>query len=97
MTSFSWSGDCESGYWIFDLTCTDVEMPSIQTESTLLTFMLAMVRHPEVARRAQVEIDEAIGRDRLPTLDDRGSLPYIDCIVKETLRWNPPTPLGMPY
>lgn len=59
--------------------------------------MLAMVRYPEVARRAQAEIDEIIGRDRLPTLEDKGSLPYIDCIVKETLRWNPPTPLGIPY
>ena len=57
--------------------------------------MLAMVRNPDVVKQAQEEIDQGIGRDRMPTLEDRESLPYIDCILKETLRWNPPTPLGM--
>ena len=57
--------------------------------------MLAMVRNPDVVKQAQEEIDQVIGRDRMPTLEDRESLPYINCILKETLRWNPPTPLGM--
>lgn len=53
----------------------------------MATFFLMMARHPEVVKRAQNEIDEAIGTDRLPSLEDRGSIPYIDCILEETLRY----------
>lgn len=46
-----------------------------------------MALHPEVVKRAQAEIDQAIGSERLPTLEDRGKLPYIDCIVREVYRY----------
>lgn len=52
---------------------------------------------PEVQRKAQEEIDRVIGKDRLPTLADRPSLPYIDAIVKEVLRWHPVAPMGLPH
>lgn len=45
-----------------------------------------MVRHPEVVEQAQAEIDRIVGGERLPTLEDRSQLPFIDCILKETLR-----------
>ena len=45
-----------------------------------------MVQHPDVAKRAQEEIDSIIGRDRLPTSEDRKRLPYIECILKEVYR-----------
>ncbi|OAX35563.1 cytochrome P450 [Rhizopogon vinicolor AM-OR11-026] len=64
--------------------------------STLMVFVLAMVLYPDVQTRAQAEIDTLIGRDRLPTFDDRESLPYVDALVRETLRWNPTAPLGFP-
>ena len=51
-----------------------------------MTFLLAMVLHPEAAARAQKEIDEVTGGRRMPCLDDRESLPYVDCIVKEVMR-----------
>ena len=50
------------------------------------TFVLAMIQYPAVLRKAQDEIDKVIGNDRLPTFDDRGSLPYLECLLKETLR-----------
>lgn len=46
-----------------------------------------MALHPEVVKRAQDEIDAVTNVDRLPTLDDRFQLPFIDCIVKETYRY----------
>jgi len=67
---------------------------SSQTTSTLMTFALAMVLYPDVQRRAQAEIDSVIGGDRLPTFEDRASLPYIESILRETLRWHPIVPLG---
>ena len=61
----------------------------IQTEIVLMTFIIMMVRHPEVAKNAQAEIDEVIGNDQLPSLQDRDNLPYIDCILKEVMRCVP--------
>ena len=56
------------------------------TEMILHTFIFEMIHHPEVAKKAQAEIDNVIGKDQLPTIRDRQNLPYIDCIVKEVLR-----------
>ena len=54
-----------------------------------MTFIVMMIRHPEVAKKAQAEIDEVIGNDQLPSLQDRDNLPYIDCILKEVMRCVP--------
>ena len=53
-----------------------------------------MVKNPHIWKRAQAEIDAIVGTDRLPEFDDRPSLTYIDAILRETLRWQPPVPLG---
>lgn len=53
-----------------------------------------MMHHPEVMRKAQDEIDAEVGRERTPGFEDRDNLPYIRAIVRETLRWRPPGPLG---
>lgn len=64
---------------------------------TLTSFTLAMIMFPEVQQKAQDEIDRVIGSDRLPTLDDRERLPYVDAVVKEALRWWPVAPMGFPH
>ena len=66
----------------------------LQTVSSVLTFFLAMILNPSVLKTAQEQIDQVIGPDRLPTLADRPSLPYIDAILKETLRWQNVVPVG---
>jgi len=50
--------------------------------------------HPEVVVKAQKEIDAVVGHERLPNFDDRASLPYIESIMSECLRWAAPVPLG---
>lgn len=62
--------------------------------SAIYGFFLAMVLHPDVLKKAQKEIDDVLGDDILPTFLDRERLPYIDAVVKETLRWNSLGPLG---
>ena len=59
-----------------------------------MTFTLAMVKNPRIWKRAQTEIDAFVGTNRLPEFDDRSSLSYVDAIVRETMRWQPPGPLG---
>ncbi|KAJ8689905.1 hypothetical protein PTI98_012762 [Pleurotus ostreatus] len=65
--------------------------------SSLSCFVLAMVLYPEVQSKAQAELDRVVGDKRLPVFSDRDSLPYIDALVKEVLRWNPVAPLGLPH
>ena len=55
-----------------------------------------MILYPEVQDKAQGEIDMIVGKGRLPRFTDRASLPYVNAIVKEILRWNPSVPLGEP-
>lgn len=59
--------------------------------------MLAMVLYPEVQRRARKELNSVLGTERLPEFHDRPSLPYIQAVVNETMRWHPVVPLGTPY
>ena len=53
-----------------------------------------MSLYPEVQVKAQREIDQVTGANRLPSYKDRTSLPYLNALIKEVLRWNPVTPLG---
>ena len=67
------------------------------TASTLSCFFLAMVLNPHVQERVHEEIDRVIGTDRLPALEDRNELPYVDALLKEVLRWHPVGPMGFPH
>ncbi|KAJ7791271.1 cytochrome P450 [Mycena leptocephala] len=60
-------------------------------------FVLAMTLHPECQAKAQKEIDSVVGDLRLPDFEDRKHLPFVECILQETLRWNPGVPLGVPH
>jgi cytochrome P450 len=53
-----------------------------------------MLLYPEAQRKGQQYIDENVGGDRLPTMEDESKLHYVQCLVKETLRWMPTAPLG---
>lgn len=44
--------------------------------------------YPDVKRKAQAEIDQVVGEDRFPVVADRPNLPYINAMVKESLRWH---------
>ncbi|KAJ7572295.1 cytochrome P450 [Mycena floridula] len=67
------------------------------TVSSLCTFILAMVQNPAIMKKAQAAVDNALGGDRLPEFSDRQSIPYVDAIMEETIRWRPVTPLSVAY
>nr|AAS48419.1 flavonoid 3'-hydroxylase [Allium cepa] len=66
------------------------------SSSTVEWALSEMIRHPDALKRAQRELDEVVGRDRLVSETDIRSLPYIQAIVKETFRLHPSTPLSLP-
>jgi len=53
-----------------------------------------MAMYPAVQKEAQAEIDAIVGASRLPDFGDRSSLPYINALVKESMRWQSIVPLG---
>ncbi len=56
-----------------------------------------MTIYTDVQKRAHEEIDAVVGRDRLPTFSDVDGLPFIQAIIRETLRWNPVSPISSPH
>ncbi len=56
-----------------------------------------MASYPEVQKRAQVELEAVIGPHRLPEFSDRKSLPYLNALMKELLRWRSVVPVGVPH
>ncbi|KIK66055.1 hypothetical protein GYMLUDRAFT_218866 [Collybiopsis luxurians FD-317 M1] len=65
------------------------------TGSSINSFFLAMVMYPDIQAKGQEEIDCVIGTDRLPTFEDRQSLPYVESIYREVMRLDPPLPLSI--
>jgi len=56
-----------------------------------------MALNPEIQRKAQDEIDSVVGIQRLPKISDRNSLPYLEAIIKEVLRWASVSPIALPH
>lgn len=67
------------------------------TSSTLEWALAELLRHPDLLRQAQQELDAVVGRGRLVCESDLGDLPLLNAIVKETFRLHPSTPLSLPH
>lgn len=59
--------------------------------------MLSLTPQTDVQKQAQAEIDTLTGGDRLPNLEDKEQLPYVQAVVTEILRWHNVAPLGVPH
>ncbi|KAJ7690142.1 cytochrome P450 [Mycena rosella] len=65
--------------------------------ATLLMFLRAMMENPNAQKMAQQEIDAVIRPGHLPGFEDEDQLPYLTAVVKETMRWWPVAPMGVPH
>ncbi|PUZ52928.1 hypothetical protein GQ55_5G012300 [Panicum hallii var. hallii] len=67
------------------------------TGTTTIWAMSELVRSPRVMERAQSEVRQLLhGKTRVPEADIQGRLPYLQMVIKETLRLHPPAPLILP-
>ncbi|AQK53317.1 Putative cytochrome P450 superfamily protein [Zea mays] len=66
------------------------------TSSTVEWALAELIRHPDVLRKAQQELDAVVGRDRLVSESDLPRLTYLTAVIKETFRLHPSTPLSLP-
>ena len=53
-----------------------------------------MIMYPEILKKAQSEVDSVVGHERLPTMQDREALPYVNAMCIELLRWHAVGSLG---
>lgn len=69
------------------------------TESSAVTVEWAiseLLKKPEIFKKATEELDRVIGRERWVEENDIVNLPYIDAIIKETMRLHPVAPMLVP-
>lgn len=65
------------------------------TSSALLWSFLYLLHYPECQSKIQAELDGAIGRQRLPTFDDRPTLHYTNAFLQESMRLTAFIPLSV--
>ncbi|KAH7700195.1 Protein CYP-33C1 [Aphelenchoides avenae] len=67
--------------------CFDLFLAGQETTATTLVWGFAYLLHnPEVQKKVHDELDRVIGSDRLITMDDKNSLPYLNAVIAETHR-----------
>ncbi|XP_071452659.1 methyl farnesoate epoxidase-like [Hetaerina americana] len=76
-----------------------IELFVAGTDTTLNTMSFAflyMILYPEAQKKVQQELDEVIGKDRLPSLEDRARLPYVEATIYEVFRLSCTAPASLP-
>ncbi|XP_054646489.1 cytochrome P450 2J6-like [Dunckerocampus dactyliophorus] len=66
------------------------------TASTLQWALIYLIKNPDVQEKVHAEIDQVIGRTRLPTMADRANLPYTDAVIHEIQRMANISPFSIP-
>ncbi|WMV17199.1 hypothetical protein MTR67_010584 [Solanum verrucosum] len=73
--------------------CLDLFIAGTDTTSSTLEWaMVEVMRKPYIMNKAKSEFADVIGKGKIIEEGDIGRLPYLQCIVKETLRMHPPVP-----
>ncbi|XP_075043032.1 cytochrome P450 2G1-like [Mixophyes fleayi] len=69
----------------------------VETISTTITyFLLLLLKYPDILAKVHKEIDQVIGRDRKPKVQDRHQMPFTEAVIHEMQRFVDLIPLGVP-
>lgn len=67
--------------------CFDLWFAGLTTTNTTINWTISYVlNHPEVQDKMQEELDKVVGSDRLVTISDKSSLPYMNAVINESQR-----------
>ncbi|KAG8197710.1 hypothetical protein JTE90_001634 [Oedothorax gibbosus] len=68
---------------------------STTVRATMEWTLLTMAEHQAVQARIQAELDEVVGRERLPNWEDHTSMPYTEAVLMEVQRWKTVVPINL--
>ena len=69
-----------------------------ETSSNTVEFAMAeIMNQAEIMKKAQQELEAVIGKDKIVEESDIRKLPYLQAVMKETLRLHPVSPLLVPH
>ncbi|XP_047321957.1 cytochrome P450 81Q32-like [Impatiens glandulifera] len=77
--------------WVLLAAGTDTSAGTMEWALSLL------LNNPKILKKAQDEIDEKVGFERILEESDLAQLPYLHCIITETMRLFPVGPLLVPH
>ncbi|CAM6045747.1 unnamed protein product [Sphagnum compactum] len=78
---------------IDDMICAGTDTSATTVEWALVE----LLRHPEAMKKAQAELDDVIGSERVVDEGDIPELKYLQAVVKETFRLHPAAPLLLAF
>ncbi|KAL5975957.1 hypothetical protein ACLOJK_020286 [Asimina triloba] len=80
----------------YRLLVLDVFVAGVATTALGMEWALAeLVNNPRVLQKAREEIESVVGKHRLVEESDIPNLPYVQAVIKETLRLHPTDPIIM--
>ncbi|KAK3440947.1 hypothetical protein EUGRSUZ_B01207 [Eucalyptus grandis] len=82
--------------WIYLMVQEMFFAGSETTSSTIEWAMTELLRQPESMKKAKYKIDQVVELNRKLEENDTEKMPFLQAVVKETLRLHPPVPLLLP-